>query len=240
MKKKLLFLTFLLAAFTMQAQYSIVDQNNNEIYDGMVFETGSLEYDLAELQFFVTNEGADSINMRIEFVSSVNADGTGFQLCFGQCYIDLEIGQTVPPMPNFIEIAPGDTTGEGNHFYNSYAGNGSDVQEYVFRFHETDADGNDIGNSLFITYIYNPNLGTNDFNALDVNIASTVIQTNMQVNTAEELTMEVYDLKGALVKKQLVEAGQHSINMADLNPQLYIIKFNNAEGASKTVKVVVK
>lgn len=240
MKKKLLLLTLLLAVFTMNAQYSIVDQNDSPIVDGMVFETNSLEYDLAELQFYVTNEGQDPINMRIEFVSAVNANGTGFQLCFGQCYIDLVVGQTVPPTPNYIEIGAGDTTGEGNHFYNSFPGNGVDVQEYVFRFYETDGDGNDIGNSLFITYIYNPTLGTEDFNALDVNVTSTVIQNDMMVNTAEDLQMEVYDLKGRLVKKEIVSAGQQLVNMTDLSSQLYIVKFNNEEGASKTVKIIVK
>ena len=240
MKKKLLLLTLLLVAFVVKAQYVIADENGNEFFDGMVYETGSLEYDEAELQFYVTNNGSEQINMRIEFVSAVNGNGNGFQLCFGQCYIDLVIGQTVPPTPGFIAIASGETTGIGNHFYNENPGNGTDIQDYVFRYYETDDDGVDIGNSLSITYRYNPLLGTEDFNELNVNISSTIIESEMIVNTIEELEMEVYDLQGRLVKNQRLNIGQQIINMSDLSAQLYIVKFNNVEGASKTMKVLVK
>ena len=106
MKKKLLLLTLFLVAFVVKAQYVIVDQNGDEITEGMIYETNSLEYDLAELQLYVTNHGSDPINMRIEFVSAVNGNGDGFQLCFGECYIDLDLGQSVPPTPGFI--APGE------------------------------------------------------------------------------------------------------------------------------------
>ncbi len=240
MKKKLLLLTLLLVAFVVKAQYVIVDQNGDEITDGMVYQTNSVEYEFAELQFYITNNGSENINMRIEFVSAVNGNGNGFQLCFGQCYIDLVIGQTVPPTPGFIAIASGDTTGEGNHFYNSNVGDGESVQEYVFRFYETDDDGVDIGNSLSITYQYDPLLGTDDFNQLDVNISSTIIETEMIVNTVEELDMVVYDLQGRLVKNQKLNVGQQNIDMSDLSTQLYIVKFSNRDGASKTMKILVK
>jgi len=240
MKKKLLLLTLFLVAFVVKAQYVIVDQNGDEITEGMIYETNSLEYDLAELQFYVTNNGSDPINMRIEFVSAVNGNGDGFQLCFGECYIDLDLGQTVPPTPGFIAIASGETTGEGNHYYNSNAGDGVSVQDYVFRYHETDNNGVDIGNSLTITYRYNPLLGTEDFNELNVNISSTIIETEMIVNSVEELDMKVYDLQGRLVKSQKLNNGQQLINMSDLSAQLYIVKFNNIDGASKTMKVLVK
>ncbi len=240
MKKKLLLLTLLLVAFVVKAQYVIVDQNGDEITDGMIAEFSSTEYELAELQFFVTNNGAETINMRIEFVSADNGNGNGFQLCFGQCYIDLVIGQTVPPTPGFIAIASGETTGEGNHFYNSNEGDGVSIQDYVFRFYETDEDGVDIGNPLTITYRYNPLLGTEDFNELNVNIASTIFENEMIVNAIEELDMVVYDLQGRLVKNQKLNIGQQNINMSDLSSQLYIVKFNNRDGASKTMKVLVK
>ena len=59
----------------------IVTFNNHGIPDG-------------SLDYTVTNNSDQDINMRIEFVSAVNADGTGFELCFGQCFIDLVVGQT--------------------------------------------------------------------------------------------------------------------------------------------------
>jgi hypothetical protein len=240
MKKTLLLIAILFAAFTMNAQYVIVDQDGNEFTDGMVYETASLIYEEAEWQFYITNNGAESINMRIEFVSAVNGNGNGFQLCFGQCYIDLVVGQTVPPTPGFIAIASGETTGVGNHYYNSNAGDGVSVQDYVFRYYETDGNGVDIGNPLTVTYRYSPLLGTEDFNELNVNISSTIIETEMIVNTVEELDMVVYDLQGRLVKNQKLNIGQQNIDMSDLSAQLYIVKFNNNDGASKTTKVLVK
>jgi len=240
MKKKLLLLSLFFVAFVMKAQYTIVDHDGAEITDGMIVEYNNYSYPDASLEFYVTNNGPDAINMRIEFVEATNADGTGFELCFGQCYIDLVLGQTVPPSPGFETIAAGATTGEGNHFYNGYGGSGSEIIDYVFRFYETDASGVDIGNSLTFTYRYNPLLGTEDVNNLDVSISSTLISNEMTVDAVEDLEMKMYDLQGRLVKSQKLSAGRQAVNTSDLSPQMYIVQFNNNEGASKTIKVIVK
>ena len=238
MKKVLLLLAVFFAAITVNAQYVVEDQFGNEIIDGMVVEFSDYGVSNASLNFFITNTGPDEIYTRIEFVSAVNATGAGFELCFGQCYIDLIVGQTVPAAPEFITIASGGTTPEGNHFANTIEG--TDVKDYVFRFYETDSEGNDIGNSLSFTYRYNPILGINDVNELDISVASTVILNNMQVNTVEELTMEIYSLQGKLVSSEKINIGQQLINMSNLSSQMYIVKFSNDEGASKTIKVVKK
>lgn len=238
MKKILLLLTLILTAFTMNAQYEVEDQFGNEIIDGMVVEFSDYGVSNASLNFFITNTGADEIYMRIEFVSAVNATGAGFELCFGQCYIDLVVGQTVPPAPQFLAIASGGITSEGNHFANTLEG--TEVKDYVFRFYQTDSDGNDIANNLSFTYRYDPTLGVNDLNDLDINIASTVILNDMQVNAVEELNMEIYNLQGKLVSSEKINIGQQLINMSNLSSQIYIVKFSNDEGASKTIKVVKK
>ena len=238
MKKILLLLTLIFTAFIMNAQYEVEDQFGNEIIDGMVVEFSDYGVSNASLNFFITNTGPDEIYMRIEFVSAVNATGAGFELCFGQCYIDLVVGQTVPPAPQFVTIAPGETTPEGNHFANTL--DGTDIKDYVFRFYETDSEGNDIGNSLSFTYRYDPTLGVNDVNELDISVASTVIFNDMQVNAVEELNMEIYNLQGKLVRSEKINIGQQLINMSNLSSQMYIVKFSNDEGASKTIKVVKK
>ena len=238
MKKVLLLLAVFFAAITVNAQYVVEDQFGNEIIDGMVVEFSDYGVSNASLNFFITNTGPDEIYTRIEFVSAVNATGAGFELCFGQCYIDLIVGQTVPAAPEFITIASGGTTPEGNHFANTIEG--TEIQDYIFRFYETDSEGNDIGNSLSFTYRYNPILGINDANELDIIVASTVILNNMQVNTVEELNMEIYSLQGKLVNSQKINIGQQLINMSNLSSQMYIVKFSNDEGTSKTIKVVKK
>ena len=238
MKKSLLIIAVFFAAFTMNAQYVVTDHDGNEITEGMVVEFGASGIPDGSLEYYVTNNGSDEIYMRIEFVSAVNANGQGFELCFGQCYIDLVVGQSVPPAPNFVTIASGATTPDGNHFAATIPS--SEIQDYNFRFYETDANGVDIGNNLNFTYRLNPNLGINDINELDVNIASTVIFNNMQVNAVEELDMVVYNLQGKLVNSQKISIGQQSINMSDLSSQMYIVKFSNNEGTSKTIKIVKK
>lgn len=243
MKKKLLLLAVVFAAFSMNAQYVIVDGNGNEFTEGMVAEFDSTVYEDAELQFYITNNGGDAINMRIDFVSSTTGNGDDFQLCFGECINNITVGQSVPPIsntPNFIAIGSGVTTGQGNHFYNGNPGNGIDIMDFVFRFYETDENGVDIGNELNFTYRYNPTLGTEDFNKLDVTLSSTIILNEMTVKTVEELTMVVYNLQGKIVKDQQLSIGQQSVDMSGLSSQMYIVKFNNNEGASKTVKIVVK
>jgi len=239
MKQKLLFLSLFFAALSMNAQYTFEDQNGNPILDGMVFEFGNILYPDASIEFYVTNTSASTIYTRIYFVSAVNADGSMFELCYGQCYTDLFVGQSVPPAPEFIAIEPGEVTIEGNHFYNANPGNGVDVLEYVFRLYQTDAAGTDIGNAITFTYIYNPLLGVNDFNDLKVNVHSTLIKNELIVEVDEELELNVYDLQGRIVKSQKLNIGQQQINMSDLSSQLYLLHFENNKGVSHTTKVLV-
>tara|TARA_R110000787_G_scaffold96415_1_gene199715 strand:- start:21809 stop:22525 length:717 start_codon:yes stop_codon:yes gene_type:complete len=238
MKKTLLLIAVLFAAFTMNAQYVVEDHDGNEVTDGMIVEFSDYGVPEGSLEYYVTNNGSEDMFMRIEFVSAVNANGDGFELCFGQCYIDLTVGQTVPPAPQFVTISAGGTTPDGNHFAATLPS--SEIQDYNFRFHETDAEGNDIGNSLNFTYRYNPTLGLEDLNELGVTLASTVILNDMQVNAVEELNMVIYNLQGKLVNSQKINVGNQLVNMSNLSSQMYIVKFSNNEGASKTVKVVKK
>jgi hypothetical protein len=238
MKKILLLIAVLFAAFTMNAQYVVEDHDGNEITDGMIVEFSDYGVPDGSLEYYVTNNGSEDMYMRIEFVSAVNANGDGFELCFGQCYIDLTVGQTVPPAPQFVIIPAGGITPEGNHFAATLPS--TEIQDYNFRFYETDSEGNDIGSSLNFTYRYDPTLGVNDVNELDISVASTVIFNDMQVNAVEELNMEIYSLQGKLVNSQKINVGQQLINMSNLSSQMYIVKFSNDEGASKTIKVVKK
>jgi len=240
MKKKLLFLSVLFIAFRMNAQYSIVDQDSNLFVDGMIAEYGTIDPLDASLEFYVTNDGASTIYTRIDFESAVNADGTGFELCYGNCYVDLIVGQSVPPTPEFITIEPGATTPLGNHFLNTNPGNGTDVLDYVFRFYETDAAGLDIGNALTLTYRYNPLLGVNDSNKLNVNVYPTVVTDKLVIEVDQELDLKVYDLLGRIVKNQKLNIGRQQINMSDLSSQLYLLHFENNQGVSYTTKVIVK
>ena len=241
MKKKLLLISIFLVAMTMNAQYTLEDSDGNLIEDGDVITFNVLGYPDANWDFYVNNtSSSDNIYMKIEFVSAVNANGSMMELCFGLCYTGITIGNSYPPNNEFVEIAPGEQTGPGNHLVNSEPGNGTDAVEYVFRYYQVDATGNnEIGTSLTITYRYDPLLGVGDFNKLNVAISSTIINNELIVEADEDLEMVMYDLQGRLVKTQKLNIGRQSINTSDLSSQIYIVQFKNNQGFTDIVKVIV-
>ncbi len=239
MKNTLLIAVFL-TTFALFAQnpYTVSDQDGEEVTEGMVITMNNFGVPDGSFDYFVTNDSDDDINMRIEFVSALNADGSGFELCFDQCFIDLVIGQSIPPPPNFVTILAGETTPSGNHFAATIES--TEVQDYNFRFYLTDSEGVDIGNDLNFTYRYDPTLGLNDIKELGVEITSTVIFNAMEVNTLEEMNMFIYSLQGQLINSQMLYSGNQIINLSYLSPQVYIVKFKTKEGISKTLKIIKK
>ena len=240
MKNTIFVIAIFLTTFATLAQnpYTVKDHDGLEITEGMVVTLNNFGVPNGSFDYFVTNDSDEDIYMRIEFVSAVNADGSGFELCFDQCFIDLVIGQSIPPAPNFVTIPAGQTTPSGNHFAATLESN--EVQDYNFRFYLTDSEGIDIGNDLNFTYRYDPILGSNDFRELGVSITSTVIFNNMEVYAMEDMNMVIYNLQGQLINSQILSTGNHTINMSYLSPQMYIVKFKTTAGISKTMKILKK
>jgi hypothetical protein len=240
MKLNLLFLSALFVTLSMNAQYTVEDENGNAVADGTIITYGTLTYPEASFDFYVNNTSAtEAIRMKIEFVSAVNADGSSMELCFGLCYTGITIGQSYPPNAEFVEILPGGQTLPGNHMYNADPGNGTDILTYTFRFYQIDMAGNEIGDPLTVVYEYNPLLGVNS-NELNVNLFSTSITDELVLTVDEELDLMVYDLQGRVVKSQKLEIGTQQVNMSDLSSQVYLMHFQNNRGVSYTAKVVVR
>ena len=238
MKKNLLLLSMFIVGMTMNAQFILKDHDGNVIQDGHVVEYGVAGYPDGSWDYYVSNpSNTEEIRMKALFESAVNTNGANMEICFDLCYTGIVVGQMFPAGSSTVNIAPGAETGEGNHLLNTYTG--SDVLEYVFKFYQVDVSGNEIGDSVHVTYIYNPLLGVDDVTQLDVSVAS-IITNEMAVKTVEELEMVVYNLQGKIVKNQRLSVGQQTVDMSGLSSQIYIVKFNNSEGATKTVKVVVK
>ena len=240
MKNTISVIAIFLSTFAMLAQnpYTVTDHDGVEITEGMVVTLNNYGVPAGSFDYFVTNNSDDDINMRIEFVSAVNADGSGFELCFDQCFIDLEVGQSVPPAPNYVTIPSGETTPSGNHFAATIESD--EVQDYNFRFYLTDAEGNDIGNNLNFTYRYDPILGLNDVKELGVVISATVISNEMEIVAMEEVNIAIYNLEGQLINSKILNTGNQIIDMSYLAPQMYIVKLTNIAGISKTLKILKK
>lgn len=240
MKQKILFLGILLASFSLNAQYTVEDSDGNMILDGAVVAYNQITYPEGSLDFFVNNtSGTETIRMKIEFVDAINADGSLMELCFGLCYTGIVIGQSYPPNTDYVEILPGEQTLPGNHMYNADPGNGTNVLDYIFRFYQIDAGGSEIGESLTMTYRYDPLLSVADVNGLDVNVFSNSTSNEVTVEAQEDLNLVIYDLQGRMVRSQKVNMGRSVINMSNLSSQMYVLHFANNRGISHTTKVVV-
>ena len=241
MKKTLLLLTFFITSLAVNAQFTLEDSNGTLIPDGTTLYFDTYEYPDASWEFYVNNTSeSENIRMKIEFVDAVNANGSMMELCFGLCYTGISIGQILPPGNDFVEILPGEQTGEGNHIFNSDPGNGTDALEYVFRYFQIDESGAEIGEDLTITYVYDPTLGINDVNKLTFTLNSTVVKDELVINAQENLTLQVFDVLGNQVLRKELEVGQQHIDMSQLNSQLYVLHLTNAKGATEVVKVMVK
>lgn len=244
MKLKLLLLTVLGSVAMANAQFTVKDGEGNVLHDGDVLEFATYGYNNnANYDFYVTNDNpSETIYTRIEFVDAVNATGEFFELCYAlQCYNNLSIGQTVPPAPEVFPIAVGETTGEGNHFLNVDPGNGVDVLDYVFTFHQYEADGvTEIGTPLTFTYRYNPTLGVSENNTVDLTLQSTVVSNEMVLNVNEPIQMLIYNMQGKVVKQGQFEAGRQTVNVSNLSPQTYIVQFKNQKGAVQTDKIIIQ
>ncbi|WP_175445438.1 T9SS type A sorting domain-containing protein [Ulvibacter litoralis] len=239
MKRKLLFLSAFIVAFSMNAQYTVEDHDGNPIVDGDVVSFGSVVPAEATYEFYVNNTSTtDAIRMKIEFVNAINADGSQMELCFGLCYTGITIGQSYPPNADFVEIAPGAQTLAGNHMLNVDPGNGTEILDYIFRFYQINTNGDEIGEDLTMTYRYDPLLSVNDA-SLNVNVMATSISEKLVVSVEEALDLQIYDLQGRVVVSQNLSVGTQEINVSDLTSQMYLAHFKNNNGVSQVVKIMV-
>ncbi len=237
--KKLIYLVVLLAGIVLQAQISVTKHDGTPITDNQIITYNSTVYNLAALEFFVRNNAATSTRVLIECLSMTNADGTGFELCFGnECLASVAPNETYPSSP--VTIAAGGTNGNFDHFYNSNPGNGQ-IMDFVFRFYQVDLGGNEVGNTITFTYRYNPNLAVDSFsalNAMGVRLQSTSLSNQLELTAANNIQLELIDLAGKTVRSISLTAGEQSIDVSQLTAGVYVAKFSTNEGATSNIKVV--
>lgn len=234
--KRNLFLVFVFATVMASAQFTVETHGGDPIVDGQTVTYGTLN---AELGFYVNNESAtEEIYMRIEFVSAVNYDGVDMQLCFGLCYDPIAVGDIYPLGGGVVTILPGENQNqEGDKFLN-YNDGGGNLIDYNFRFIQVDGGGNEIGEDLTFTYRYDPNLGLNDSNMLNAQIASTNVKDQLVVSAAEDIQIELFDIQGRRVVNQKLSSGTTNVNVSNLPAQMYVVKLTDNQGATQITKIV--
>ncbi len=244
MKKIYLLFSLLLISLGAQAQFSVVT-SMGELEDGdtLVFHSTAETSD-AYLDYYIVNTSSQAINMRIKAIEFENTDGSGMEVCLGFCYYGIIEGQTIP-VNDYVTIAPGDTSSASGvplHFWSYYEGNGNEIISYYFEFQQLNNAGV-VTNTLGFVYAYVPNglaveTPKKDF---DVQIMSTMIRNGrLSIKTQKPVEVQVYNLLGQEVKTAKISGGVHSINVADLSSQIYLVRFHNKQGQTKTQKIVIE
>lgn len=242
--KKIILIGVILISQLGLSQISL-SSNGVPVNDGAVLARNVIGYPAAEILFRVRNNGTTTTNVWGKCEDLVNNNGTLFQFCFADvCYGEVAEGIVYPNQA--LVLAPNASNGNFDHFLNDNAGNGTYPLDFVFRFFQTNQvtqGGTEVGNSITVTYRYDPNLSNDEINQLQnsgVIIKSTVIENELTLDVLKATAMTIYDLNGKSVYTTNLEYGVQSINVSDLSSGVYVVSFTNEEGNSSTKKIVKK
>jgi len=237
MKRPILILTALFVSAVSFAQFNVETTDGDPITDGSTVAFNSLD-EADALSFFVNNESTDPINVKIEFVSAVNYDGTDMQLCFGLCYDPITVGSVYPPGNEVVTIQPGSNQGNvGDKFWNYNDGGGAEI-DYNFKFFLVDGSGVPTGDELSFTYRYDPFLNVEDQNLVQARLLTSVVTNQLSIETNEDVNVKVYNILGALVSEADLNAGTSNLNVSQLDSQVYLVQITNSKGATSVHKIV--
>lgn len=248
MKKIIILSVLLFVSYTFQAQFSVVTYDSstmNEtgvINDGDVFAYNTTSYDVASIYFWVKNDNAHSINLRIVYEEINNANGTDFEFCFGGlCIFAVEEGVNYPEEGGPVVINAGGQTVDFDHFLNKNEGDGTNYPiDYVIKFFEVDANDNPIGNPITFTYRFDPTMDIEDFSQVNASIQNTLVETQLNIVAQEQVQLQVFDIQGKLISDFSLETGVNSLEMSGLSAGLYFGKLQNQAGQSEVFKFVKK
>jgi len=243
--KKINILFALLITITSYSQFSVARLDGTPIVNGQTITVTGLSASQAEIKFKVRNlSTVNDINLKIKVEQIINGDGSDFQLCFGDlCFFSVTVGNSYPP--NFpLTLAPGASNGNFDHFWNSNPGNGAPI-EYLLKFYQLNDAGQEIGDSVTITYKYNPAVfSTNEFDtlkSLGVDIASNIVNSQLEFTSNDELlTAAVFDLNGRLISNNQFTTGANAIDFSSMSSAIYIVNFKTSQGKSGSIKVQKK
>lgn len=243
MKKRLLFISLSLFAFVSYAQFEVRETSSDAlIADGQTInfsDSGSSFGADYNWKFKVINTSASDIYMRIFVDNMTNSDGSNFQLCFaGVCLNSITTGSGYPSAAALIPS--GATNVAGNSLWNQNPSGTTQAMNWVFRFQAFDAGGNQIGTPLTMTYNFDSSLSVDDAELTSVNIYPTQVKNELNVSSNQDMTAEFYNVLGKEVKRVDVTSGESQINVSDLSPQLYIIRFRNEAGKTLIKKIIVE
>ena len=240
--KKLILILLLCFSGIANAQFSVFRTDNTLVPNGEIIGFSTTVYAQSALSLKITNTTSAPINLKLKCLSITNATGPFMETCFGpDCYI-IAVNQILPTTGTGVVTINNGQTDSTAKFHNNDVGAGVFPIDYVFKIYQVDVFGTEIGTPFTFTYRYDPSLGTieNDMQLTGVSIKSTLVTESLDVTLEKRCDMKLYDLNGKLVFSNRLESGNHSIDLSNLTPTLYLLNFINEEGSVFSKKIIKK
>ena len=244
MKKTLLIAFTFLNFISYSQSISLSRLDGTPINSNQVIAFNTATYPASEMGFYVRNLSATaSANVKIVCESLVNNDGTGFELCYGaECLSAVQEGDVFPTTGSVI-LPPNGVNGNFDHFLNTNTGSGIFPKDHVFRFYQVNATGNEIGNSITMTYRYDPSLSVDEIDQLQTSgviVKSTLIDSQLELDVLKSTNMIIFDLNGKALYASNLNYGVQNIDISNFSSGTYIVSFTSSDGNSSTKKIIKK
>jgi hypothetical protein len=245
--KKIIYSLMLLAGSQAFSQMTITSHNPYNANDvpeliesGSIWITNTVEEQGGELYFFINNAYDEDIYIRARVESITNDEGNNFQFCFGEnCVFSITEGNEYTGYGDYVTIPEGGTNSMWDKIYNGNA-EGATPKEFTFTFFRVDSLGNELDESLTITYMYDPTASVADLSLQQMGVAvnNTLVKNAFSFSSENNLTVEVFDLNGKNVANYKTDAGQQTLDLSSLQNAVYIVKFASKEGKTAYSKIV--
>lgn len=85
-----------------------------------------------------------------------------------------------------------------------------------------------------------PILGANDSQLINFKITSTLIDHYIEIRTAEDLNLVVYDKRGISIKNRKITTETIRLPMDDVPSGIYFVQLSNDQNSSQTIKILKK
>lgn len=245
--KKIIYSLILLAGIQGFSQMTLTSHNpynTNDvpepIENGGVWVTNTINEQGGVLYFYINNAYNEDIYVKARVESITNDDGNSFQFCFGEnCVFSITEGNEYSGYNDYVTIPAGGTNNMWDKIHNENP-DGATPKEFVFKFFRVDEEGNEMEESVNVTYRYDPTASISDITLqqMGVQVSNTLVKDAFSFTAENSLSIEVIDLNGKRIADYQTEAGEQTLDLSSLQNAVYIVKFASKEGKTAYSKIV--
>ena len=237
--KKILLSLLLAVSFSSVAQFTVSRTDGTPLTSGDILTFNSIVYAQSSLALKINNTFSTAINIRITCLSMSNTNGQLMEVCFGpDCYGTTSVNQLFPATGSVnIPLGGSDTS---SHFFNNDIGISSSAPvDYVFKIYQVNTFGTQIGTPFIFTYRYDATMANYSVNQADidaVNLKSTLVDTNLDLQVNSNINYAIYDLNGKQVLTNKLETGYQSIDVSSVSSGIYLLNVVTDKGNPYSLK----